>query len=318
MANINQNVSIPDQLVSVIMTSFNYSKYINEAIESILNQSYTDWYLIIVDDGSIDDSISIISTYVTNYPDKICLLTHPGNSNLNIKASLELAFTRVKGNYVAFLESDDVWKPDYLEKKIKSLKNFKDVSLVFSDLELIGNKEAITYKYKDYLSYCRFVGKLNRNKPFDALKYIVLRNPVVSFSNIVIRRNLLDKLDLTNEFEIWSDWWIIFQAWAAGRFYYIDEILFSWRIHKKSANASYMKITDPYLRGSMFKLAAGAMLTQKLSQSGDETRLRNYLKLAHSLSSHKHRILHDLGFALYSPMSVVRTFFRVITRKQTI
>ena len=190
-----QNANSP--LVSVIMASYNYARYISEAIESVINQTYSNWELIIIDDGSQDNSVEIIRYHIDKLPDKIFLYTHNNNENKNLKATLELAFTKIKGEIVAFLESDDIWRKDNLERKIYYFNKLKNCSLVYSDLDLIGEKGDILSKYKDYLAYSRYIGKKQFGKPFDAMKYLKERNPIISFSNIAIRADVVQTIKLS-------------------------------------------------------------------------------------------------------------------------
>lgn len=227
------------------MTSCNYAAYIGEALDSIMAQSYTDWELIIVDDGSQDNSREIINKYVNRSPERIFLLTHPQTRNLGIKDSNELAFKNISGRYTAFLESDDAWFPECLQKKIDCLNQYPDTSLVFSDLELTG--ETDSRNFIDYLDYCNYAGKLINKNPSGIYDVVTTRNPVASFSNIVIRSELLGEFNINRDFQYWTDWQLVLRAAGFGKFRYIDEKLVRWRIHPDSANYSYQtgkKILD--------------------------------------------------------------------------
>jgi len=296
-----QNANSPFPLVSVIMASHNYACYISEAIESVINQTYSYWELIIVDDGSSDNSIEIIRNYVNKLPEKIFLYTHYNNENKNLKATLELAFTKINGEIVAFLESDDIWEKDNLGKKIYYFNKFKNCSLVYSDLELIGEKDDILSKYKDYLAYSRYIGKKQFGKPFDAMKYLKERNPIISFSNIAIRAELVPTTKLSKEFELWSDWVVAIYSAIKGDFFYIPEKLLKWRIHKQSANKKYMQDLNPKILGMKFK-------NWIFSDIGEPVLNQNLIGRAFNL----------IGFALYSPISVFRTFVRIFFKKEKI
>jgi len=295
----NYNINSP--LVSVIIPSYNYARFITEAIDSVVNQSYSNWELIIVDDGSRDNSVEIIKNYVSKFPDKIYLFTHSNNENKNLKATLELAFTKIKGEIVAFLDADDIWKKNNLDKKVYYFSKFKSCSLVYSDLDLIGKKEDILSKYKDYLAYSRYIGRKQFGKEFDAMKYLKERNPIISFSNIAIRANVVPLIRLSKEFEIWSDWVVSIYAARRGKFFYISEKLFKWRIHKESANTKYMKDLNPKVLGMRFKKCI-------FSEIGESEKNQSQIG----------KIINLMGFALFSPISVVRTFIRIFLNKEKI
>lgn len=108
-----------DDLVSIIMPSFNTGKYITETIESVLVQSYKNWELIIVDDCSSDNTDEIISTYLSD--DRIHYLKNEKNSGAAF--SRNTALREANGKWIAFLDSDDLWMPEKLEKQLSFMKS---------------------------------------------------------------------------------------------------------------------------------------------------------------------------------------------------
>lgn len=107
-----------NDIVSIIMPSFNTAKYIGKSIESIQNQSYGKWELIIVDDCSNDDSDNIIKKYLSDKRIRYF------RNRMNLGAALcrNKAIKVAKGKYIAFCDSDDLWLPDKLEKQINFMK----------------------------------------------------------------------------------------------------------------------------------------------------------------------------------------------------
>lgn len=108
-----------DDLVSIIMPSFNTGKYITETIESVLVQSYKNWELIIVDDCSSDNTDEIVSTYLSD--DRIHYLKNEKNSGAAF--SRNTALREAKGKWIAFLDSDDLWMSEKLEKQLSFMKS---------------------------------------------------------------------------------------------------------------------------------------------------------------------------------------------------
>ena len=108
-----------DDLISIIMPSFNTGKYITETIESVLAQSYKNWELIIVDDCSSDNTDEIVSTYLSD--DRIQYLKNEKNSGAAF--SRNIALRKAKGKWIAFLDSDDLWMPEKLEKQLSFMKS---------------------------------------------------------------------------------------------------------------------------------------------------------------------------------------------------
>ena len=110
-----------DELVSVIMPSYNTEKYILDSIRSVQAQTYTNWELIIVDDCSTDNTLETVRKHVeeTN-ENRIRLLSNEKNSGAAV--SRNYALREAKGRWIAFLDSDDLWLPEKLEKQIRFME----------------------------------------------------------------------------------------------------------------------------------------------------------------------------------------------------
>ena len=107
-----------NELVSIIMPSYNTAKFISETIESVLAQTYPNWELIIVDDCSTDDTDAVVCPYLVD--DRIRYIKNEKNSGAAV--SRNRALREAKGKWVAFLDSDDLWVPEKLEKQISFMK----------------------------------------------------------------------------------------------------------------------------------------------------------------------------------------------------
>lgn len=118
-------------MVSVVMIFLNGEPFITEAIESVIAQVYTNWELILVDDGSTDDSSSIAKEYAKRYPGKIRYLEHPGHANRGKSASRNLGVTQAHGEYIALLDADDVYLPEKLERQVAILEQYPDAGMVY-------------------------------------------------------------------------------------------------------------------------------------------------------------------------------------------
>ena len=95
-------------MISVIINNYNYEKFIQEAIESVVNQSYKDYELIIVDDGSTDNSREIIERYSFKYSNIFPIFKKNGGQ----ASCFNIGYKKAKGDIIAFLDSDDVWKKE--------------------------------------------------------------------------------------------------------------------------------------------------------------------------------------------------------------
>lgn len=117
--------------VSVIMIFLDAEAYIEEAIASVFTQTLDDWELLLVDDGSSDRSPSIARRYADAYPGRVRYLTHPGGVNCGMSASRNLGIANARGFCLAFLDSDDVWLPERLERHMLLLERHPEVAMVY-------------------------------------------------------------------------------------------------------------------------------------------------------------------------------------------
>ena len=159
-----KRISMEKSLVSVITPSFNSEKFIVETIQSVQNQTHQNWEMIIVDDCSKDQTVSIIEQFVSN-DNRIRSFRLDKNSGAGI--ARETALSKAQGDYIAFLDADDLWKPLKLERQLQFLKeNNAPFTFSFYDcIDEVGNQlnkrvEApVNLSYRQ-LFFCNYVGNL--------------------------------------------------------------------------------------------------------------------------------------------------------------
>lgn len=118
-------------LISVVMPIFNREQYVSQAIESVLAQTYRNWELILVDDGSTDRSIAIAQQFAERFADRIRWTCHEGGANRGISATRNAGMKLSRGAYIACLDSDDLWVPDKLETQAQIALDHPEVGLIF-------------------------------------------------------------------------------------------------------------------------------------------------------------------------------------------
>lgn len=118
-------------LVSVIIPFLNAEIFIKEAIDSVITQSYKEWEIILVDDGSIDKSTQIAQKYVEEYKEKIRYLDHGNHLNLGLPISRNLGLQNCRGKYVALLDADDVWFSNKLQEQVDILESETEAAMVY-------------------------------------------------------------------------------------------------------------------------------------------------------------------------------------------
>jgi teichuronic acid biosynthesis glycosyltransferase TuaG len=161
---MKKRIKMESPLVSIIIPTFNSEKFISGAVESVQNQSYRNWEIILVDDCSTDQTVAIISRF-TRADNRIEMIKLSVNSGTGVARNSALAIA--KGEYIAFLDADDLWKPNKLEVQIKFMQTNK-LPFTFSFYDCIGeegkplNKRVqapINLSYRQ-LFFCNYVGNL--------------------------------------------------------------------------------------------------------------------------------------------------------------
>jgi glycosyltransferase involved in cell wall biosynthesis len=125
--------TLQQPLVSAIIIFFNAKRerFFEEAIESILAQTYDHWELLLADDGSTDESSAIAQQYVQKYPEKIRYLEHDNHQNRGMSATRNLGVRHAKGEYIAFLDADDVWLPHKLAQQVPLLQAHPEAAMLY-------------------------------------------------------------------------------------------------------------------------------------------------------------------------------------------
>ena len=153
--------------VDILLATYNAQRYIKEQLDSILNQSFSDWNLIVYDDGSNDDTLSIINTYVDRYPEKIKFISN-NNRFGSALGSFSFLLTVSNSQYTMFCDQDDVWDKDKIEKTLKKMKElenaFGDIPLlVHTDLEVVNEDlQTIDKSFFHYEQITPAMNELNR------------------------------------------------------------------------------------------------------------------------------------------------------------
>ena len=218
--------------VSIITASYNYENYIKETIESVLAQTISDWEMIIVDDGSKDNSVNVIKEYCKK-DSRIKLYQHENGINKGLIETIKLGISKAESDWIVFLESDDTIVPNYLEEKLKIADKFENLDIIFNDLNLFGDKENIE-KRKDYFEQVRKF--LIKEYPSKMLKEFreADYNIISTFSVVMVKKSVIQQLDFNSPNKPYLDYYLWLQLAHDKNFFYIDKKLTNWRIHKGS------------------------------------------------------------------------------------
>jgi GT2 family glycosyltransferase len=122
-------------LVSIVMPFLDGIRFLPEAIDSVVTQTYPEWELLLVDDGSTDGSSALARDYARGRPDRIRYLEHPGHANRGKSTSRNLGIAQAGGELLAFLDADDVFLPDKLARQVALLCGQADAVMVYGNTE---------------------------------------------------------------------------------------------------------------------------------------------------------------------------------------
>lgn len=184
-------------MISVIMPCYNAGKYIKEAIESVLNQSYKDWELIIVNDGSTDDSLSVAESFSDK---RIRIFSQP-NSGACVARNkgIELA----SGEYLKFLDADDILEKDCLKNQIEQIKTLKENQVPFGDYDNIdeSGKEISAFTFSEHQD---MLDVLRKDQPYFFFHYwhILISSPLLRKKDLVACGGYDVNLERGQEFDM--------------------------------------------------------------------------------------------------------------------
>jgi glycosyltransferase involved in cell wall biosynthesis len=119
-----------DPAVTVIMIFLDAERFMDEAIASVMTQTMPDFELLLCDDGSTDASTSIARRWVSQHPDKVRYLEHPGHLNRGMSATRNLGLQAARGELIAFIDADDVWRPNKLAEQLALMEAHPEVGMV--------------------------------------------------------------------------------------------------------------------------------------------------------------------------------------------
>ena len=231
--------------ISVHMVCYNQQDYISDAINSVINQTYQDWELVIGDDCSTDKTFEIVKSFAKKFPKKI--LCFKNSSNIGITKNCNRVLNSCSGEFITFIAGDDIFLPNKLENQIKIMLKDDNCILSYHDVEVFDNKNGEILKYWNH-------GK-NSCKPVIGNSKIVAKSLItkgtsfLSALSVMARRNAIPKTGYDCRVLIASDWtlWIDICAGNNGNVKFINKILARYRKHKEGITSKpfdYYKFDD--------------------------------------------------------------------------
>lgn len=212
-----------NECVTIIMPVHNGGVFVSEAIKSVINQSYTEWKLLIIDDGSTDNTFEIITQF---NDDRVRVIRN--NHCIGVSAARNMGLEQVATKYIAFLDSDDVWSPKKLLTQVAIATNSAHESLIISSGATIINS----------------LGELQgirSHQNAQSFRDLFVRNPII-LSSAFISQQQAEHFECSfpnckhEDFVFW-----VMLMKGGYKHYYLDQELVKYRVHKSSLTANKFK-----------------------------------------------------------------------------
>lgn len=234
----NKKKIIDGPLISVVIPSYNHEKFIRECVDSVLEQTYENFELIIIDDGSRDGTADILK----NYNDNRIQLVFQENAGAHnaINRGLSLA----KGEYLTILNSDDIYMKNRLELIMEYLLNKPKVSMASSYIEIIDSnskKLAIKQAWKNMEPWVIEHKEISFAGTEDPIKNLIMANYISTTSNMVFTKKLYDDIGGMRNLRFAHDWDFALRAAEYGKCEVIEKPLMKYRIHSTNTISSNRK-----------------------------------------------------------------------------
>ncbi|MDE2027102.1 MAG: glycosyltransferase [Candidatus Omnitrophica bacterium] len=216
--------------VSIIMPTYNHGSFIKETLQSIFVQTFTDWELIIVNDGSTDDTEEILRSYLSR-------ILYLKTSQLGQPHALNVGIRNAQGEYVAFADSDDLWAPEKLELQIKYLQDNPQVDAVYGDAVEFNKNGVLRDSYKRSV--------FDPNNMFESL----IRTNRVPFPTVVCKKAVLFDIGLFDEtLTTCNDSDLLIRIAYQYKIGFIDRILLRIRKHETNISSNPIRQFENNLR----------------------------------------------------------------------
>jgi GT2 family glycosyltransferase len=217
--------------VSIIIPTYNCARFIKQALNSALAQAYTDSEILVVDDGSTDDTKSIVD----RYGQKVRYLYQ---NNKGVSSARNLALSKATGEFIAYLDADDAWYPQKLERQVAFLDANKECGFVHSEISVINEQDEVTH--------VRFNRETQRQVPQGYCLLDLIKQSHIQTLTVLERRKCIDRIGVFDErlrtHEDYIRWIQIAMAgWAIG---YLAEPLAMYRWREGSLMANEIRLNE--------------------------------------------------------------------------
>jgi glycosyltransferase involved in cell wall biosynthesis len=231
------------KLISIITPVYNQEKFIGQTIASVVNQSYQNWEMLIVDDCSVDKSWKVIRSWAEK-DSRIKIFRNKTNKGL-IK-NWKFLIDNSRGGHIAFLEGDDVFYHQNIKEKVQIFQKHPQVGMVYCNFNIINEKGQVIIADNHKKNKI----KTFKNTIIEPVDFLFSRTGLIaSYSQIMVKRDVILKvgyprsLDTSAKVFLPSDWDFNFRIATASRVYCSDKILLGYRKHQSNSSANIPRVS---------------------------------------------------------------------------
>ena len=218
--------------ISVLVPSYNHAVFVERTLRSIFAQTFVPKKLIVIDDGSKDESPEIIQKVLLDCPFEYEFIKR---ENKGLCQTLNEGFARTSGEYFAYLGSDDLWLPEFLAESIALLEKRQNAVLSFGHSFVIDENEGIFDRTDNWTSFA----------DGNALPFL-LRGEIFSSPGVVYRRFALEKFEWNENAKL-EDYEMYLKLTTQGEFARMDKILSAWRQHETNTSGELVKMFPEFI-----------------------------------------------------------------------
>lgn len=238
-------------LVSVIMPAYNHEQFVGKAIQSIIDQTYCEIELIIIDDGSKDNTYAEIIKFTEQAKKRFVRFITQLQENKGVVNTISALSKLAQGEYIFFIASDDLAKKNAIESLVNFLSNNKNYGLAVGDNEVINTSGEVCYwdKDKNFIkeesgkSYRTF-GQLLKSNRKDFGSYLSLYRGNYIPNGYLIRSDLYQKIEYPDDKKILEDWYLHLQIAKYAKMKFLNQVLFSYRWHDSNTVKNNLKMQE--------------------------------------------------------------------------
>ena len=232
--------------ISVALCTYNGGRYLNQQLDSILSQSVTVSEIVVCDDGSTDESVNILKTYQSLYPQ--LFKVYFNSQRLGTVKNFEKALSLVKGEIIFLADQDDIWLPQKVERMVAFMIAYPNALLYFTNGFLINSLgdiiDSTLFTQWNFSSPIQELWLDNK----EAVKMLINNVNKVTGATLCIRSNLLDiAMPIDTPCGYWHDVWLAMHAAKYDGLFFTNECLIKYRVHEaqqvglKDGNSELLK-----------------------------------------------------------------------------